>query len=125
MEFPEVISPAELAKRLGWSERRIRTLARELGACRILGNRMALTKEDVDVILEATRPAPLRPLIPGTISSSSHNVSPDLLAWLVKPGSGYDELLRMRERDKRKKEAEKAKQPPRRRMRLPRFKPKD
>jgi hypothetical protein len=43
MEFPEVISPAELAKRLGWSERRIRVLAREVGACRILGNRMALT----------------------------------------------------------------------------------
>ena len=61
MEFPEVISPAELAKRLGWSERRIRVLARELGACRILGNRMALTKEDVDAILEATRQAPMRP----------------------------------------------------------------
>jgi hypothetical protein len=66
MEFPEVISPAELAKRLGWSERRIRVLARELGACRILGNRMALTKEGVDAILEATRPAPMRLPIPRT-----------------------------------------------------------
>jgi hypothetical protein len=58
MEFPEVISPAELAKRLGWSERRIRVLARELGACRILGNRMALTKEDVDAILGGNTAGP-------------------------------------------------------------------
>ena len=48
MDFPEVISPADLAKRMGWSERRVRGLAREIGACRILGNRMALTKEDVE-----------------------------------------------------------------------------
>jgi hypothetical protein len=71
---------------------------------------------------EATRPAPMRPLIHRAISSSSHNVSSDLLAWLAKPDGSYDELLRMRE--KRKKEAEKAKQPPRRRVRLPRAKPK-
>ena len=35
-----------------------------------------------------------------------------------------DELLRMREADKQKKAAEKAMQPPRRRVRLPRAKPK-
>jgi hypothetical protein len=66
----------------------------------------------------------MRPLIHRAISSSSHNVSPDLLAWLAKPDGSYDELLRMREREKRKREAEKAKQP-RRRVRLPRAKPKD
>jgi len=37
---------------------------------------------------------------------------------------GYDELIRMREAEKRKKAAEKAMQPPRRRVRLPRAKPK-
>jgi hypothetical protein len=41
---------------------------------------------------------------------------------LAKPDGSYDELLRMRE--KRKKETEKAKQPPRRRVTLPRVKPK-
>jgi hypothetical protein len=39
-------------------------------------------------------------------------------------GSGYDELVKMREADKRKKEAEKTKKPPQRRVRLPRVKPK-
>jgi hypothetical protein len=37
---------------------------------------------------------------------------------------GYDELLQMREAEKRKKAAEKAKQPPRRRVTLPSVKPK-
>ena len=37
---------------------------------------------------------------------------------------GYDELLRMREAEKREKAAEKAMQPPRRRVMLPRVKPK-
>jgi len=46
----------------------------------------------------------------------------DLMAWLATSGS-YRDLVRMREREKRKKEAEKAKQP--RRVRLPRAKPKD
>jgi hypothetical protein len=32
VDFPEVISPAEFAKRFGWSERRVRSLAREIGA---------------------------------------------------------------------------------------------
>jgi len=46
----------------------------------------------------------------------------DLMAWLATSGS-YEDLVRMREREKRKKGAEKAKQP--RRVRLPRAKPKD
>lgn len=58
MDLPEVATPDELAKRMGWSARRVRNLARKLGACRILGNRMVLVKEDVDAILEATRPRP-------------------------------------------------------------------
>ena len=59
MILPEVTTPEELAKQLGWSARRVRSLARELGACRLLSNRMTLTKEDVDAILEATKPVPL------------------------------------------------------------------
>lgn len=59
-ELPRVLTPEDLAKHLGWSERRVRDKARELGACRILGNRMIFTQSDVDAILEATRPCPLK-----------------------------------------------------------------
>lgn len=58
LTLPEVTTPDALAKQLGWSERRVRDKARELGACRILGNRMILLPEDVTAILEATRPCP-------------------------------------------------------------------
>jgi hypothetical protein len=60
MDLDDVITPEEFAKRMGWSARRVRSLARELGACRILGSRMRLTKNDVNAILEATRPTPLQ-----------------------------------------------------------------
>src|SRR6476659_6202340 len=53
--LPETTTPKALAKQMGWSERRVRDLARRLGACRVLGNRMTLTKDDVDAILEATK----------------------------------------------------------------------
>lgn len=56
MELPLVITPEEMAKHFGWSPRLLRAEARRLGACRILGNRMVLIKEDVDVLLEAFRP---------------------------------------------------------------------
>ena len=36
----EHVKPAELAKDLGWSEKRLRSLAKRLGACAVLGNRM-------------------------------------------------------------------------------------
>ncbi len=55
MNLPESITPAEFARRYGWSERRVRDKARELGACRILGNRMTLLPDDVQALLEATR----------------------------------------------------------------------
>ena len=100
MELPEVVTPAELAKRMGWSERRVRDLARRLGACRILGNRMVLTKEDVDAILEATKPAPLRSQT--RIFRSAFPKIPDVT---------YEDLVKMRG--------------PRRRVRLPRLKKSD
>src|SRR5882724_13085523 len=53
--LPDVTTPADLAARLGWSERRLRDLARRLAACRILGNRMVLLPQDVDAIMEATK----------------------------------------------------------------------
>ena len=47
-----------------------------------------------------------------------------LIGQLAQFGGDYDELVKMREAEKRKKEAEKAKRPPQRRVRIPRFKPK-
>ncbi len=100
VDFPDVTTPAELAKQLGWSERHVRALAREIGACRILGNRMVLTKEDVDAILEATKPIALNP----------QWRAQQLLKF---PASSYEDLVKMR-----------AKTAPRRRVRIPRTKPK-
>ena len=62
VNMPEMITPEEFAKRTGWSERRLREMARRLGACRIVGNRMLLTQSDVDAILEASKPEPLIPI---------------------------------------------------------------
>ena len=59
--LPTFVTPEALAESTGWSPRRVRELARTLGACRILGNRMVLAPEDVRAILEASRP----PDIPG------------------------------------------------------------
>lgn len=103
MDLPEVTTPAELAKHLGWSERRVRDLARRLGACRILGNRMVLIKEDIEAILEATKPAPL-PVV-SRMPSGWDGVSPKMMSLLLRPDS-----------------YERAKKPPQRRVRLPRAK---
>jgi len=48
---PSHTTPEAFAATYGWSPRRVRKLARELGACRIVGKRMILTKEDVIEIL--------------------------------------------------------------------------
>lgn len=58
VEVPEMITPEQFAEHTGWSARNLRELARKIGACRIVGNRMLLTKEDIDAILEASRPKP-------------------------------------------------------------------
>lgn len=54
--LPDTISPEELAQHMGWSLRRVKALARGLGACRVLGNRMTLTQADVAVIMLASKP---------------------------------------------------------------------
>lgn len=61
VEVPEMITPEQLAEPTGWSARNLRELARKIGACRIVGNRMLLTKEDIAAILEASRPKPRAP----------------------------------------------------------------
>jgi hypothetical protein len=47
LNLPEITTPAELAERMGWSERHVRDLARRLGACRVLGNRMVMLPQDI------------------------------------------------------------------------------
>lgn len=46
-----------IVKHLGWSPRELTRKAREIGACRLLGNAMILVQEDIDALMEATKPA--------------------------------------------------------------------
>jgi len=59
--LPNVFTPEQIAQHFGWSPRELRKRAREIGACRIMGNRMVLTDEDLVKLLEATKPAPTQP----------------------------------------------------------------
>lgn len=61
--IPPVMTVREFARHTGWSERRLREIARKIGACRIVGNRMLLTKADVEAIFEASRPCPANDLL--------------------------------------------------------------
>lgn len=63
--LPDIFTPEEVAKHFGWSPRKVRQLARKLGACSILGNRMVMRHEDVATLLEATKP----PVAPKPVSS--------------------------------------------------------
>lgn len=65
------VTPREFAAARGFSERAVRKKARELGTCRILGNRMILEDEDVRALLEALKPNPLPPLI-NAMSAGAH-----------------------------------------------------
>ena len=79
MNLPDGITPAEFASRYGWSERRVRDKARELGACRILGNRMVLLPDDVNSILEATRPCPSKSIdVREALSTATEGRLPDV-----------------------------------------------
>lgn len=90
MTLPESTTPEALAKQLGWGAKRVRRLAKRLGACRILGNRMALLPEDVQAILEATKPCPSRSIdvreaLSGATGARLPDVdSADLLAHLTR-----------------------------------------
>jgi hypothetical protein len=87
---------------------------RLIGACRILGNRMMLTKEDVEAILEATKPKALGPRPQTYLQSSRANQGPRL------PKGGYEDLVRLRKKQERDQEKPKRLVRP---ARLPRWKP--
>lgn len=54
-QLPIVYTPDAVAAHLGVSERTLRDMARQLGACRMFGNKMILTEGDVQLIMEAAR----------------------------------------------------------------------
>src|SRR5436190_16925612 len=90
MTLPEYTTPEALADHLGWSEKRVRSTARRLGACRILGNRMVMLPADVTAIMEATKPCPsksiaVREALSGNIGERLPEIdSEGLLAHLTK-----------------------------------------
>jgi len=90
MTMLDAITPEALAKEMGWAPKRLRRLAKSLGACRVLGNRMALLPEDVRTIMEATKPCPSNYIaakavkFTTTTRGSTEKEYDDLLAQLSK-----------------------------------------
>jgi len=90
MTLPEYTTPEALAEHLGWAEKRVRSIARRLGACRILGNRMVMLPADVTAIMEATKPCPSKSIaVREALSGITEGRLPDigsaeLLAHLTK-----------------------------------------
>lgn len=54
MTLPAVYRPEQVAQHLGWSERRVRSEAKRLGACLVMGNRMTITEADVQALKDGT-----------------------------------------------------------------------
>ena len=90
--IPDAISPETFAKAYGWSEKRVRRVARKLGACRVLGNRMMLLPQDIHVILEWSKPCP----------SSCLNVKPSGITEARLPAVDYAARLRQRTENSRR-----------------------
>ena len=83
-----------------------------------MGNRKRFEPQDIDRIRAYLRDMESARLGPSGKSKAR------LVGLMSQVYPGYEELLRLREEAKRKKDAEKAMRP-KRRVRLPRFKPKD
>lgn len=77
-ELPNVRKPKDLAKEWGCSERTLRKMARDLGACHVIGKTMLLTEDDVRAILEAAKPAPR--IKPATAPKSAADVQREKIA---------------------------------------------
>ncbi|MDX0955690.1 hypothetical protein GOE09_29400 [Sinorhizobium medicae] len=118
--LPDGRTPEEVARHFGVSPRRIRQMARELGACRIFGNKMFLLPADIEAILEASKPKPrAAPYRLGgeyeEVLKRLERVKKEAAAKTSKkrrePSIGRDtaELLQLRERMKREETAPKKK----------------
>ncbi|MDW9506895.1 hypothetical protein GOA81_17945 [Sinorhizobium meliloti] len=117
--LPDGRTPEEVAQHFGVSPRRVRQMARELGACRVFGNRMFLLPADVEAILEASKPKPrAAPYRPGGDYEEllkrlerKKEAAPKTSKKRREPSTGRDtaELLQLRERMKREEAARKKK----------------
>lgn len=118
--LPEGRSPEEVAHHFGVSPRRLRQMARELGACRVVGNKMFLLPADIEAILEASKPKPrAAPYRPGgdyeELLKRLDGLKKEAAAKTSKkrrePSIGRDtaELLQLREQMKREEAARKKK----------------
>ena len=86
--LPDHTTPEALALDIGLSPRRVRKIARAIGACRIIGNCMFLLSEDVKVIVEAAKSCPSK----STNEEKSTTIEEQL------PDGDYEELQRRRAR---------------------------
>jgi hypothetical protein len=69
--LPSVFTPEQVAAHFGWSPRLLRQKVREIGACRIMGNRMVMTEADIALLLDATRPTGKRDTPVGTDTANT------------------------------------------------------
>lgn len=88
MSLLDHIKPGDLAKDLGWSEKRLRRLAKRLGACCVLGNRMILLPRHVDLITKAVEPCPSHSI---DVNQAESGTTADPLM-----GVSYEDLLAQR-----------------------------
>src|SRR5581483_10092049 len=82
---PAITTPEKLAEHLGWPARRVRRIAKQLGACLVSGSSMVLTETDVHKIMESQR-------CPSTYSSATVSGT----AGAPLPDGSYADLLKQR-----------------------------
>jgi hypothetical protein len=98
--LPAIFKPDEVAKHFGWSVRRLREKAREIGACRLLGNKMVMTTSDIEALMEATRPKASRlgSPIPSPIEQRSSNSA--RLKIPIRENDAYEAAMQLATRKK-------------------------
>ena len=98
MTLPVVYRPEEIAQRFGWSARRVRSEAKRLGACLVMGNRMMLTEQDVLTLMEEQR-----------CPSSSTSAARSGITGARLPVGGYADLVKQRTKPLRRERPPKSK----------------
>lgn len=72
-----IFETIDVAKKFGMKEKALRRLARDLGACRVLGRRMVLLAQDVAAIHDYLHPEEARAaLLEATISAAINHPTP-------------------------------------------------
>lgn len=93
IDLLDAMSPKQVAEMLSKAcgtvvaERAVRSRARKLGACRIIGKAMMILPEDLEAILEDMRPYP----------SGSTGAERAKIALVRSKGDSYAELVKLRE----------------------------